>query len=74
MGAIFGIILGVVLCLLQQEFGLIKLSGNADAVIVSSYPVKVIWTDIIIVFALDIIIGLLTSLVTASLMRSRLKR
>lgn len=74
VGAIFGIILGVVLCLLQQEFGLIKLSGNADAVIVSSYPVKVIWTDIIIVFALDIIIGLLTSLVTASLMRSRLKQ
>lgn len=36
VGAIFGIILGVVLCLLQQEFGLIKLSGNADAVIVSS--------------------------------------
>ena len=74
VGAVAGIILGVILCLLQQEFGLIKLAGNADAVIVSSYPVKVIWSDVTIVFALDIATGILTSLVTAFLMRSRLKR
>ena len=73
-GAILGIILGVILCILQQELGLIKLSAEAGTVIVDSYPVKLIWSDVLIVFALVCIVGLITSLITALLMRSRLHR
>lgn len=73
-GAILGIILGVILCILQQELGLIKLSAEAGTVIVDSYPVKLIWSDVLIVFALVSIVGLITSLITALLMRSRLHR
>ena len=73
-GAILGIILGIILCILQQELGLIKLSAEAGTVIVNSYPIKLIWSDVLIVLALVIVVGLITSLVTALLMRSRLHR
>ncbi len=73
VGAIGGIIIGIALCLVQQEFGLIKLAGDADAVIIDNYPVKLIWSDIAIVFSLVAIVGLVTSVVTSVLMRSRLK-
>lgn len=73
VGAIAGICTGVLLCLLQQEFGLIKLAGDAENVIVQSYPVRVIWTDLIAVFGIVSVVGMLTSLITAGLMRSRLK-
>lgn len=73
-GAVAGIIIGIILCFLQQEFGIIKLSGNPNAVIVQSYPVRLLWSDIVVVFGLVSVVGLLTSLVTAVLMRSRLKR
>jgi len=48
LGAIIGIVIGLVLCLLQQEFGLIKLGNGADYVI-SSYPVQVQFLDILYV-------------------------
>ena len=73
-GAILGIILGIILCILQQELGLIKLSAEAGTVIVNSYPIKLIWSDVLIVLALVIVVGLITSLVTALLLRSRLHR
>lgn len=72
-GAVVGICLGLFLCLLQQEFGLIKLAASSAEVIVDSYPVKVIFSDIIVVFGLVCSVGLLTSLATAALMRSHLK-
>ncbi len=73
VGAAIGIILGVGLCLLQQEFGLIKLAGDTSAVIIDSYPVKLLWSDLLIVFGMVAAVGMLTSLVTSLLMRSRLK-
>ena len=48
LGAIIGIVIGLVLCLLQQELGLIKLGNGADYVI-SSYPVQVQFLDILYV-------------------------
>lgn len=49
IGAIVGLILGIVLCLLQQHFGLIGLGGDGQFV-VSAYPVRVKFTDIVLVF------------------------
>ena len=49
IGAIVGLVLGIVLCLLQQHFGLIGLGGDGQFV-VSSYPVRVKFTDIVLVF------------------------
>ncbi|MBR5846870.1 MAG: ABC transporter permease [Bacteroidaceae bacterium] len=48
LGALVGLVLGVVLCLLQQEFGLIGLGGDGQFV-VDAYPVRVKLTDLLLV-------------------------
>lgn len=72
VGAFGGVVLGLLLCLGQQTFGWLKLNGDPSNLIVQAYPVTVVWTDIIVVFALIAVIGLLTSLVTTLIMRRRL--
>ncbi len=44
-GAIIGLILGFLVCLIQEKFGLVSL-GISSAVI-DAYPVKISWTDFI---------------------------
>lgn len=56
-GAIIGIVLGVVLCLLQEHFGLIRLGNNEGSFIVSAYPVAVHAIDIVVVFFTVLIVG-----------------
>lgn len=51
-GAIFGILIGVVVCWLQIEFGLLKIPGNEGSFIFSAYPVEIRITDLIAVFLL----------------------
>lgn len=48
LGALVGLVLGVVLCLLQQEFGLIGLGGDGQFV-VDAYPVRVKFADLLLV-------------------------
>ena len=48
LGAVIGLVLGVVLCLLQQELGLIALGGGGQFV-VDAYPVRVKFSDLILV-------------------------
>ena len=73
VGAITGVIIGLVLCLCQQQFGWLRLSGDPANMIVSAYPVEVQWTDVLITLGLVAAVGLLTSMVTALIMRRRLK-
>lgn len=54
---------GVVLCLLQQWFGLIKLAGDPSAMSITVYPVKVEPADLLTVIGLIAVIGILTSMV-----------
>jgi len=72
MGAVTGVILGLVLCLCQQQFGWLRLSGDPANMIINAYPVEVQWTDVIITLAMVAAVGLLTSMVTALIMRRRL--
>ena len=60
-GALIGITIGVILCLLQQELGLIKLGQTAGAFIIDAYPVRLEMTDIITVFITVLTIGLLAA-------------
>lgn len=48
LGAVIGLVLGIVLCLLQQEFGLLSLGGGGQFV-VDAYPVRVKLTDLLLV-------------------------
>ena len=72
-GAITGVDIGLILCLCQQQFGWLRLSGDPANMIINAYPVEVQWTDVIITLALVAAVGLLTSMVTALIMRRRLK-
>lgn len=58
VGALAGIALGTVLCLLQQYFGLIKMGSNY---IVEAYPVVVNFTDILLVFVTVLAMGLIAA-------------
>lgn len=50
-GALIGILLGLTLCLVQQEFGLISLGGTGEgSFIIDAYPVSVHLQDVILVF------------------------
>ena len=73
-GAVTGVIIGLVLCLCQQQFGWLRLSGDPANMIISAYPVIVEWTDVLVTLALVAAVGLLTSMVTAMIMRRRLKK
>lgn len=73
VGAITGVVIGLILCLCQQQFGLLRLSGDPANMIVSAYPVEVQWMDVLITLALVAAVGLLTSMVTALIMRRRLR-
>ncbi len=70
-GGCIGIITGVALCLIQQYFGVIKLNADPSTLTIDAYPVIVNWLDLLIVFALVFIIGLLTSLTTLLFTRNR---
>lgn len=49
MGAIIGIILGFILCLIQQTYGIITLGKNDGSFIVNAYPVSIHVTDIVMI-------------------------
>lgn len=60
-GIISGIIIGLVLCLLQQNFGLLRLGSDVSGVyIVDAYPVIVRLWDVAIVFVVVSLISILT--------------
>ena len=57
IGAVVGILLGLLLCWLQQTFGLVKLGSITGSFIVNAYPVSVHPEDIILVFLTVILVG-----------------
>ncbi len=56
-GAALGLLLGLLVCFVQQQFGLIKLQGGGSFII-SAYPVKLIATDFLYVFITITFIGI----------------
>ena len=59
IGAICGVVIGVILCLIQQHYGIIKL-GNGSEYIISAYPVVVQAWDIVLVTATVLILSLIS--------------
>ena len=50
LGAIVGIALGLLLCWLQQTFGLVGMGAESGMFVVNAYPVSVHYSDVLIVF------------------------
>ncbi len=57
IGAVVGILLGLLLCWLQQEFGLVHMGDSAGSFVVNAYPVSVHYYDVAIVFVTVLLIG-----------------
>lgn len=56
-GAVIGIALGLLLCWLQQTFGLVSLGSTSGTFVVDAYPVSVHPEDIAIVFVTVVVIA-----------------
>ena len=59
LGAVIGLVLGLILCFLQQHFGLISL-GSSGSFVVDAYPVSVHGWDVLIVFVTVLTVGFLS--------------
>lgn len=59
LGASIGIITGVIICLIQQHFGIVSL-GNGNTFLTEAYPVRVALQDIIIIFGTVLVAVLIT--------------
>lgn len=70
-GGISGVAAGIALCLIQEHFGIIKLSGDPSTMVVSAYPVAVEWGDVFLAIAPVIIIGLVTASISSAFAKSR---
>jgi lipoprotein-releasing system permease protein len=57
LGALVGIGIGLLLCLLQQQFGLVSMGHSSGNFIVDAYPVSVHYDDIFIIFITVILVG-----------------
>ncbi|MDI9604777.1 MAG: FtsX-like permease family protein [Bacteroidota bacterium] len=72
IGIVAGIVLGLVLCLLQQHYGLLRLSDVPGAYIIDAYPVIVQFSDILVVFVSVSLISMLTVLYPVNNLRKKL--
>ena len=57
IGAVAGIIIGLLLCWLQQEYGLVALGRSSGSFVVDAYPVSVHPEDIVVVLLTVIAVG-----------------
>ncbi|MCQ2350517.1 MAG: FtsX-like permease family protein [Paludibacteraceae bacterium] len=63
IGVLAGIVLGLILCWLQAEFGLISM-GSGGSYIVNAYPIDVRFTDILIIFITVSLLGIAASYIS----------
>ena len=57
IGAIVGVALGLLLCWLQQRFGLVGMGGSSGMFVVNAYPVSVHYQDVLLVFFTVLVVG-----------------
>ena len=74
LGALVGVVLGLTLCLVQQEFGILTLGSGASAgaFVVDAYPVSVHWQDVVLILVTVLVIGFLSVLYPVKFFSRRL--
>lgn len=70
IGVMVGLILGTILCMLQHQFGFIKMGESSY---IDSYPVVIKALDIFLIFITVVLIGLATAATTVKLYFRNLK-
>jgi lipoprotein-releasing system permease protein len=65
IGAVVGLVLGIILCLLQQHFGFITLGGgDTTRYVVAAYPVLLHWSDALLTLLAVAAVGFLSTFYT----------
>lgn len=72
IGTISGLILGLLVCLLQQHFGILKLGASPGIFVIDAYPVAVEVLDIVLIFISVSIVGFLAVLYPVNNLRKLL--
>ncbi|MDR1717149.1 MAG: ABC transporter permease [Prevotella sp.] len=72
VGTIAGIILGLIICLLQQHFGLLQLGSTPGTFVMDAYPVVVEPLDVLLIFVTVSLISLLAVIYPVNNLRKRL--
>lgn len=60
IGAVIGILLGLLLCWIQQAFGVVSLGSSAGTFIIDAYPVSVHAWDVVLIFFTVLLVGFLS--------------
>jgi len=60
IGAVVGILVGLLLCWLQQQYGIVRLGSSEGSFVVDAYPVSVHPWDIVLIFFTVIAVGYLS--------------
>ena len=63
-GGIIGLLLGIVLVLLQQQFGFIKFGTGGGNYVVDAYPVLLKLKDVLLIIATILVVGCTSALLT----------
>ena len=72
LGAFSGILLGVIICLIQEKYGIITFGDAAGGFVIDSYPVDIIANDVIVVFITVIAVGLVAMGIPVNYLTKRL--
>lgn len=60
VGAVVGTGLGLLLCWLQQEFGIVSMGESSGTFIVDAYPLSVHYSDVAVIFVTVITVGFIS--------------
>ena len=65
-GAVVGVVLGVIVCAVQQHFGIISMGSGY---VVEQYPVEVRWSDVLAIFGTVVALGFVLAAYPASVIK-----
>ena len=65
IGATLGVAFGLLVCWLQQQYGIVSLGQSAGAFVIDAYPVSVHYGDVVLIFLTVIAVGFLSVLYPA---------
>lgn len=62
-GAFAGMFLGALICIIQQQFGIVKINAEGGSFLINAYPVLMDWRDFVYVFLVVGGIGLVATII-----------
>ena len=60
VGAVLGIVIGLLLCWMQQQYGFVRLGSSEGSFVVDAYPVSVHPWDVVLIFLTVLAVGFLS--------------